>query len=204
MGEVLALANVPKDRQSPRRRLTNAERRPEEYLEEADVERLIKAAGKVGRHRIRDALMIRMAAKHGLRASELCALKWVQIKFDTRNPRIKIVRLKGSEDSVHFLNREELLALPKVRDLYPGSVFVFGHERGSKLSPGAFWKIVKRAGIKAGFEYSVHPHMLRHACGYRLTNEGKDTRSIQAYMGHKKPENAQRYTKMSADRFRNF
>lgn len=115
-----------------------------------------------------------------------------------------MIRLKGSENSVHFLNREELLALKKVRDLYPGSPYVFGHERGSRLSPGAFWKIVRRAGAVASFEFPVHPHMLRHHCGYRLTDEGQDTRSVQAYMGHKKPENAQLYTKMSPNRFRNF
>ena len=203
MGDVLTLPHVLKDRQS-RTRLPNSELRPREYLEEEEVERLIKAAGKVGRHPIRDSLMIRMAAKHGYRASELCALRWVHIDFNPRNAKVKVVRLKGSEDSTHFLNREELLALKKVRDLYPGSPYVFGHERGSKLSPGAFWKTVKRAGERAGFEFPVHPHMLRHHCGYRLTNEGHDTRSVQAYMGHRKPENAQIYTKMSPNRFHNF
>jgi integrase len=153
---------------------------------------------------VRDALMIRMAEKHGLRASELCNLKWVHIDFDSRNPKVNIIRLKDSENSVHFLNREEVIGLKKVRDLYPGSQYVFGHERGSRISPSAFWKIVKRAGIEAGFSFPVHPHQLRHACGYRLTNEGKDTRSIQAYMGHKKPENALLYTKMSPERFRDF
>jgi len=185
-------------------RLPNEELRPREYLEEEEVERLVKAAAKIGRHRLRDALMIRMAAKHGYRAAELCALKWSQIDLDSRNAKVRVVRLKGSEDSVHFLNREEILALKKMRELYPGSPYVFGHERGSKLSPGAFWKIVKRAGALAGFPFPLHPHMLRHACGYRLTNEGKDTRSVQAYMGHRKPENAQIYTKMSPDRFRDF
>lgn len=211
MGDVLELPHVLRDRQFARRppgagmaRPTNAELRPREYLEEEEVERLIKGARKIGRHRIRDALIIRMAAKHGYRASEICALRWVDIDFNSRNPKVRVVRLKGSEDSVHFLNREELLALKKVRDLYPGSPYVFGHERGSKLSPGAFWRIVKRAGEVAGFEFPVHPHMLRHACGYRLTNEGRDTRSVQAYMGHKKPENALIYTKMSPNRFRNF
>lgn len=140
----------------------------------------------------------------GYRASELCALRWVQLDFNSRNPKVRVARLKGSDDSVHFLNREELIALKKLRDLYPGSPYVFGHERGSRLSPAAFWKIVKRAGTVAGFDWPVHPHMLRHACGYRLTNEGQDTRSVQAYMGHRKPENAQIYTKMSPERFRNF
>lgn len=199
----MTLPHVLKDRQLPRR-LTNDELRPREYLEDEEVERLIKSAGKTGRHRLRDPLMIRMAAKHGYRASELCALKWVQIDFNSRNAKVKVVRLKGSDDSTHFLNREELLALKKMRDLYPGSPYVFGHERGSKLSPGAFWKIVKRAGECAGFEFSVHPHMLRHHCGVRLTNAGHDTRSVQAYMGHKKPENAQIYTKMLPNRFQNF
>jgi type 1 fimbriae regulatory protein FimE len=205
MGEVLELPHVPKTRQSPKpKRLKNEDLRPREWLEQEEVERLIKAAGRIGRHRVRDALMIRMAEKHGLRASELCNLKWVNFDFDSRNPKVKIIRLKDSENSTHFLNREEIIGLKKMRDLYPGSHYVFGHERGSRISPGAFWKIVKRAGIEAGFSFPVHPHQLRHACGYRLTNEGKDSRSIQAYMGHKKPENAMIYTKMSPERFRDF
>ena len=112
MGDVLTLPHVLKDRQS-RTRLPNSELRPREYLEEEEVERLIKAAGKVGRHPIRDSLMIRMAAKHGYRASELCALRWVHIDFNSRNAKVKVVRLKGSDDSTHFLKATGSYLSPK-------------------------------------------------------------------------------------------
>ena len=44
--------------------------------------------------------------------------------------------------------------------------------------------MVERAALAAGFDMKIHPHMLRHACGYKLANEGVDTRTIQGYLGH--------------------
>jgi type 1 fimbriae regulatory protein FimB/type 1 fimbriae regulatory protein FimE len=62
--------------------------------------------------------------------------------------------------------------------------FVFMSERGSPLSTAGFARLVERAGAEAGLGLKVHPHMLRHACGYRLANDGHDTRALQHYMGH--------------------
>ena len=204
MGNVVQLAHVPKTRQSGKR-LTNIELRPREYLEPEEVQRLVKAAAKIGRHPLRDSTMILMADRHGYRAEEICRLKWLMVEIDPRNAKIAVQRLKGSDDSKHFLSRDEVLRLRRLQAMpeYAGD-YVFAQERGNRLSAGAFWKIVKRAGEAAGFLFPLHPHMLRHACGYRLTNEGKDSRSVQAYMGHRKPENAQIYTRMSPDRFRDF
>jgi type 1 fimbriae regulatory protein FimB/type 1 fimbriae regulatory protein FimE len=52
--------------------------------------------------------------------------------------------------------------------------------------------------------FGVHPHILRHACGFKLANQGVDTRSLQHYPGHKNIQHAVRYTELSPDRFRNF
>jgi type 1 fimbriae regulatory protein FimE len=65
-------------------------------------------------------------------------------------------------------------------------------------------KLVKRAGQNAGIDFSVHPHMLRHACGYKLANDGHDTRSVQHYLGHKNIQHTVRYTELAADRFKGF
>lgn len=65
-------------------------------------------------------------------------------------------------------------------------------------------KIITRAGQMAGFDFPVHPHMLRHATGYKLANDGHDTRAIQQYLGHKNIEHTVRYTELSSSRFRDF
>jgi site-specific recombinase XerD len=69
---------------------------------------------------------------------------------------------------------------------YPETAYVFVRERKAPLTADAVSKIVGRAGREAGIEFPVHPHMLRHATGYKLANDGQDTRAIQHYLGHRK------------------
>ena len=64
--------------------------------------------------------------------------------------------------------------------------------------------IIERAGKLARLPFSVHPHMLRHACGFYLACKGYDTRAIQAYLGHKNIQHTVRYTELSPDRFQDF
>ena len=61
-----------------------------------------------------------------------------------------------------------------------------------------------RAGENAKIKFPVHPHMLRHGCGYKLANDGQDTRAIQHYMGHKNIQHTVRYTELASDRFNGF
>src|SRR6188474_3455226 len=72
------------------RRKPNATYRPREYLTVAEVERLIDAARKRGRNGARDAAAILLAYRHGLRAAELCQLRWAQI--DLRQGRLHVNR----------------------------------------------------------------------------------------------------------------
>ena len=65
-------------------------------------------------------------------------------------------------------------------------------------------KLVARAGRKAKLGFPVHPHMLRHACGFALANAGHDTRAIQQYLGHKNIQHTVRYTELVPNRFRDF
>jgi type 1 fimbriae regulatory protein FimB/type 1 fimbriae regulatory protein FimE len=56
----------------------------------------------------------------------------------------------------------------------------------------------------AGIEFPIHPHMLRHATGYKLANDGQDTRAIQHYLGHRNIQHTTRYTELAPDRFKDF
>lgn len=81
---------------------------------------------------------------------------------------------------------------------------MFVSERGTPMAAATAFNIIHRAGTLAGLALSVHPHMLRHACGFYLASHGHDTRAIQAYLGHKNIQHTIRYTELSSDRFQNF
>ncbi len=184
----------------PPRRVTNAERRSREYLTPSEIEKLITAAGKVGRHRHRDKSLILIGYRHGLRVSELIALRWDMV--DLKQGRLHVTRLKGGTDSVHPLRGPEIRALRRLQREYD-SPYVFCSERGGPLTASSVRKIVARAGDQAGL-VNAHPHMLRHSCGYYLANRGIDTRAIQAYLGHRNIQHSTRYTELAANRFDGF
>jgi integrase len=188
-------------RRPPRRR-PNAEVRAREYLAEAEVNRLIAAAGE-NRHGHRDATMILLAYRHGLRAAELVALRWDAIDF--AHGRLHVNRAKSGSPSVHPLSGRELRALRRLkREQEPESPFVFMSERGAPFTTAGFRKLIARLGVAAKFGFPVHPHMLRHACGCHLANKGVDTRSLQAYLGHRNIQHTVRYTELAPTRFRGF
>ena len=83
------------------------------------------------------------------------------------------------------------------------SQFVFVSERGAPFSTAGFARMLERAAVTAGIKVKVHPHMLRHACGFKLANDGHDTRALQAYLGHKNIQHV-RYTELAPTRFKNF
>jgi type 1 fimbriae regulatory protein FimE len=189
-----------KNRTVPFRR-PNWELRSREYLTPNEIGRLIEAARK-NRWGHRDATMILLAFRHGLRASELCELKWDQ--FDLRQASVHVNRLKNGISSVHPLGGTELRALRKIKREEPESRFLFLSERGAPMTAEGCRKMVRRAGEAAKFPFTIHPHMIRHACGYKLANEGRDTRAIQLYMGHRNIQNTVGYTQLSAERFKDF
>jgi len=191
---------MPVNGKVPPRRVTNAERRSREYLTPSEIADLITAAGKIGRHRHRDKSLILLGYRHGLRVSELIALRWDMV--DLKQGRIHVTRLKGGSDSVHPLRGPEIRALRRLQRDYD-SPYVFCSERRGPLTASSVRKLVARAGEKAGL-VNVHPHMLRHSCGYFLANRGIDTRAIQAYLGHRNITHTVRYTELSDQRFRDF
>ena len=182
------------------KRLANAKYRRREYLTPTEVERLVKAASK-NRHGHRDSTMVLVCYRHGLRVSELVSLEWSQIDFNAANVHVR--RLKGSTDAVHPIRGDELRALRRLqREQDPKSAFVFTSERGAPFSTAGFLRMVQRAGEATALGFPVHPHMLRHATGFKLANDGVDTRTLQAYLGHKSIGNTVRYTELSATRFK--
>ena len=189
-------------RQIPPLRRKNADYRSREYLTEQEVDRLMEAAAKVGRHGHRDATLIMLSYRHGLRVSELVNMRWEQV--DLKTGLMHVNRLKHGNSSVHPLRGPELRALRRLQREYSALPHVFSSERNAPLSADAFRKIISRAGEAAKLPFPVHPHMLRHACGYKLAQAGQDTRAIQHYLGHRCIQHTVRYTQLSADRFKDF
>jgi type 1 fimbriae regulatory protein FimB/type 1 fimbriae regulatory protein FimE len=184
------------------RRPPNAKLRTREYLTDAEIERLIKAA-KGNRHGHRDATMILVSYRHGLRAAELVDLRWDQIEFQSATLHVR--RVKRGTPSTHPILGDELRALRCLhRDQQPKSPFVFTSERGAPFTTAGFARMVERASDQARLGFKAHPHMLRHACGYALANRGHDTRALQAYLGHRNIQHTVRYTELSPTRFKDF
>ena len=186
----------------PPRKPKNIDRRTREYLTPLEIDQLIQGAKKAKLHGHRDATMILLAYRHALRVSELIALRWSQI--DLKQGLIHVRRLKKGTSSTHPLFGPELRALKQLKRDHPDTDYLFISQRQAPMTDSNFRKMVARAGIVAKLDIPIHPHMLRHATGFKLANEGRDTRSIQHYMGHKNIQHTVRYTEISSLRFKEF
>lgn len=188
-----------KRRSSPR--LKNAEVRTREYLTRDEVEQLIKAAGD-NRNGHRDKTLILVASRHGLRVREAIDLRWDQVDFN--RAELAVRRVKEGSPATHPIPGRELRWLRELhRKQKPKSAFVFTSERGAPFSSRGIHKMISLAGVKAGLPFTIHPHMLRHACGFKFANDGVDTRTIQKYLGHRNIQHTVRYTELSAKQFKN-
>jgi hypothetical protein len=161
-------------------RRPNVNYRKREHLTADEVEALMTAA-KGNRRGHRDATMVLLAYRHGLRACELVDLEWSQVDFKASVLHVR--RAKKGTPATHPLRGDELRALRKLQRESPASSFVFVTERGSPFTTAGFAKMIERAGVEAGFDFKAHPHMLRHACGFALANAGHDTRARRRILG---------------------
>ena len=159
------------------RKQRNKDVRTREYLTDKEVDQLMDAARKAGRHGHRDATLILIGYRHALRVSELVSLRWDQI--DLGQGLMHVTRLKNGVDSTHPVRGPEIRALRRLQRDYPDTPYVFVTERKGSLTSSTVRKLIARAGQYAGLGFPVHPHMLRHGCGFKLANAGHDTRSIQ-------------------------
>ena len=130
---------------------------------------------------------------------------YVGIRSTSNTRSCTSVDFKNGSPATHPLTGKELRALRRLqREQDTKSLSVFTSERGTPFSRRGFQAMLKRAGEAAGFDMKIHPHMLRHACGFKLANDGVDTRTIQAYLGHKSIQHAVRYTELAPTRFKSF
>jgi site-specific recombinase XerD len=187
---------------SPPRRRKNKETRSREHLTPAEVAALEAAARASGRYGQRDATLIMIIYRHGLRVSEAVALRWEAVEL--KQGLLHVTRLKNGTPSTQPLRGPELRALRALQADWDQSPYVFCSERGGPMTASNVRKMVARVGIAAKIGFPVHPHQLRHATGYKLANDGQDTRAIQLYLGHKSITHTVRYTELSADRFKGF
>lgn len=180
----------------------NRDRRSREYLTPTEVRDLANSAKRLGRHGFRDFLLITIGYRHALRVGEIIDLRWDQVHF--KSAKLHVNRLKSGDPATHYLEGDEMRWLRQLKRNYPNSNFVFASERGGPLSDRQVRTIVARAGLEAGLELPIHPHMLRHAKGYSLAARGEDTRAIQGYLGHKNIQHTVLYTKLDPRRFKGF
>jgi type 1 fimbriae regulatory protein FimB len=178
----------------------DAHERLRDSLTEAEF--LVLLQGTRGsRYRWRNTAMLLLTFYHGLRVSELCNLKYKDL--DLAHGRLWIARLKGSLSTEQPLLTEELRALKRYLP-QRGEVqlpWLFLTERGDQFTRFAINYLVRVTSERAGVGFHVHPHMLRHGCGYALANRGYDLRVIQDYLGHRDPKHTTRSTRTAAHRF---
>jgi len=186
----------------------NKSRRPRgEHLLRDEIEALCAAARRLGRNGPRDATMIWVGFVHGLRAAELVALQIEQ--YELKANRLTVNRVKNGRTSIHTVDKREKAELKAlIGDRRKGHVFLT--ERRTPLSTSGLLKIIARAGAEATDEdgepimnFPVHPHMLRHSCGYWLNSKGTPIRTIQEWLGHKNIRHTEQYAAMSPDAFKN-
>jgi integrase len=138
---------------------------------------------------------------NALRVSELVNIRWQQIHLDTAT--IDVRRAKNGTPGIHGLQGDELRLLRALRREHPHADFVFLSERKAPLSVDGAQKLIERLGVAAELPFPIHAHMLRHAAGYALAGRGIDTRTLQAFMGHRSIANTVVYTAVADKRIRN-
>jgi type 1 fimbriae regulatory protein FimB len=162
------------------------------------VDKLLEAA-KRGRHGVRDHLLLMMAYRHGLRVSEATSLRKDAITFETS--RLWVARRKGSLSVEQPIAGDELRAIKRYLATRTDNLpWLFVSERGTQLTRQAVNYIIRQAAEAAGLK-NVHPHTLRHSCGYYLADRGTDLRTMQDYLGHRDPRHTVIYTRVTGRRF---
>src|SRR6516165_6257911 len=174
-----------------------------DYLRSDELERLL-AAAKQTRNPERDYALVLLAFRHGLRVSELCALRLSDVNLEAGE--IYIRRCKGSISGAHPVFNGETAALKRwlakraEMNISAEVDTLFVSEQRRPLNRVSVWYLIKGLAGEAELE-GIHPHSLRHTTGYHLTNQGRDPRLIQNYMGHASISSTIRYTAVDTRRY---
>lgn len=180
--------------------MANAELRSREHLSRDEVERLIKVVRAQSRYPDRDAAMVWLSFNHGLRVSELCDLRWADVRWAERILYVR--RLKGSQSGEHPLTERDkrLLGPLRAKGQRPTD-HVFVNERRAPVTAAGFRKMLARLSLPDDLAaLRPHPHALRHACGYDMVGRA-DLQARAAFMGHKRLENTVRYSHLDPNQF---
>jgi len=175
------------------------------HLTAAEVDKLITAT-KGSRNEARDRCLLLLMFRHGLRVSEACGLALSQVDIESR--MLHVARLKQGFSTTHPLRPDELKAVKMwlaIRaKMKPDTDAFFISERRGPLSRKTAWLAIRSYGELAELPLPAHPHMLRHACGFALADQGADTRLIQDYLGHRNIQHTVMYTAANPARFERF
>lgn len=177
----------------------DAHERSRDFITEAELQLLIKTT-TLARHR--DAAIMVLMFRHGLRVSELCDLKVKDL--DMKQARLWIHRKKGSlstEQPIHTDAYKAIKKYLKHEQQQSRLPWLFLSERQQRLDRSTVNYLVGKAGKRAALPFHIHPHMFRHGCSYALANKGIESRIIQDYLGHRDPKMTARYTRTAASQF---
>ncbi|OCX68682.1 recombinase [Acidithiobacillus thiooxidans] len=200
---------------TPKKRRTASEGE-RKHLTLLEVDRLLAATKENPRTGLRDRCLILLMFRHGLRVTEACAMRMDQVDLESKI--LQVQRLKGGLSTTQPLRTEEIRLLKgwmaererwlrqwRKKEGGTGAALdrhaLFLSTRGTALSRKTFWALLRRYGELAGLALPPHPHMLRHACGFALADQGADTRLIQDYLGHRNIQHTVRYTATNPVRF---
>lgn len=172
------------------------------HLTGLEVKKLL-AVTHGARNEARDRCLLLLMFRHGLRVSEACGLKLSQVDIESRV--LHVARLKKGLSTTHPLRPDEIRAvkawLAARSKMKPKTDAFFISERLTPLSRKTAWLFIRNYGEQAKLALPAHPHMLRHACGFALADQGADTRLIQDYLGHRNIQHTVIYTAANPARF---
>lgn len=185
-------------RRNVKSRTTDQHERPKDFLTSHEIDRLLTASKK-SRHGIRDHLLVLMMFRHGLRVSEAVTIKIEDI--DLKRSRLWVRRLKNGLSVEQPIPGDELRTIKRfLRSRDSKLPWLFLSERGQPMTRQSVNYMLTAAGERAKLP-KVHPHMLRHSCGFYLADQGYDLRLIQDYLGHRDPKHTVHYTRVAGSRF---
>jgi type 1 fimbriae regulatory protein FimB len=126
-------------------------------------------------------------------------------QVDIESRVLHVARLKKGLSTTHPLRTDEMRViktwLAERARMKPETDAFFISERRGPLSRKTAWLAIRTYGKLAGLPVEAHPHMLRHACGFALADQGAATRLIQDYLGHRNIQHTVRYTATNPARF---